>query len=198
MFIAATEPSEPLIRFLESSAHPDGFVMNLIHAWAWRPDVFEGFGALRSQLTSNSTLTKRDQAVIVCATAAGLGDSYCCLAWGRTLSQEAGPAVAAAVIGGVNPEALSSRDLALAAWARKVVANPNGTSASDVQALRDVGFGEREVFEITAFVAFRLAFSTINDALGVNPDWQLPEALAPDVRDAVRFGRPAADRPAAP
>lgn len=100
MFIAAPEPSEATNRLLEASEHPDGFVMNLTRVWAWRPDVHDGFAALRGQLTSNSSLTKRDQAVIVCATAAGLGDSYCCLAWGRTLFQEAGATAAAAVIGG--------------------------------------------------------------------------------------------------
>jgi hypothetical protein len=128
---------------------------------------------------------------------AGLGDSYCCLAWGRTLSEEAGATAAAAVIGGINHAALSPRDLALASWARKVVANPNGTSAADVQALRDQGFGDREIFEITAFVAFRLAFSTINDALGVQPDWQLPGALPAEVNAVVSFGHPAAEKPTA-
>lgn len=73
---------------------------------------------------------------------------------------------------------------------------PEQTSAADVQALRDVGFGEREIFEITAFVAFRLAFSTVNDALGVLPDWQLPEALPAEVRNSVRFGRASAAKPA--
>jgi len=101
------------------------------------------------------------------------------------------------VIRGLNPEVLSSRDKALATWARKVVANPNETSPADVQALREVGFGDREIFEVTAFVAFRLAFSTINNALGIQPDWQLPEALPAEVRASVRFGRATAPKPAA-
>ena len=196
MFLATPEPSDATKRFLQKSAHPDGFVMNLTKTWAWRPDVYDGFGILRNQLTSNSTLTKRDQAVIVCATAAGLGDSYCCFAWGSTLSKEAGPEVAAAVIEGGKNDVLSPRDSALAGWARKVVSNPNGTSPADVQALRDVGLGELEIFEVTAFIAFRLAFSTVNDALGIKPDWQLPEALLPKVRESVRFGRPAEHKPA--
>ncbi len=123
MFLASPDPSEAANRFFKSSAHPAGFVMNLARPWAWRPDVYDGFGALRSQLAADSSLSKRDQAVIVCATAAAVGDSYCCLAWGKTLSEEAG--AAAAVIADLNQEALSSRDRALAGWARKVVANPN-------------------------------------------------------------------------
>jgi hypothetical protein len=49
---------------------------------------------------------------------------------------------------------------------------------------------EQEIFEATVFIAFRLAFSTVNDALGARPDWQLAAAASPEVRDAVTFGRP--------
>jgi hypothetical protein len=53
---------------------------------------------------------------------------------------------------------------------------------------------EREIFEATVFVALRLAFSTVNDALGVRPDWQVADAVPPEVRRAVTFGRPSAER----
>ena len=68
--------------------------------------------------------------MIVCATAAQLGDSYCSLAWGKTLAAEAGPASAAAVLAARESHELTGRDRALAAWARKVVADPNGTTES--------------------------------------------------------------------
>jgi uncharacterized peroxidase-related enzyme len=189
MLIAAPSHSEESDKVYKASAASMGFVMNLTKAWAWRPEVFDGFAALRNQLTGRSSLTKRDLAVMVCATAAELGDSYCCLAWGKTLAQEADPDVAAAVIAGSPAEALTDRDRALAAWARKVVADPNATTEADVAALRGVGLGDKEVFEATAFIAFRLAFSTVNDALGVKPDQRLAEQVPPEVRAAVSFGR---------
>ncbi len=169
--------------------------MNLTRAWAWRPDVFEGFAALRSLLTTKSSLGKRDQAVIVCATAAQLGDSYCSLAWGKTLAEEAGAASAAAIICASSDQQLHARDEALARWARRVVSDPNGTSAQDLDALRSAGLSEREIFEATVFIAFRLAFSTVNDALGVQPDWQLAESVPEAVAAAVAFGRPVAAKP---
>jgi uncharacterized peroxidase-related enzyme len=195
MFITRPPASEDTERIYRSSLDAQGFTMNLTHAWGWRPDVFEGFAALRGQLTSKSTLTKREQAVIVCSVAAQLGDSYCCLAWGKTLTLEAGVESAVAVIAGKHADSLSSRDQALAAWARKVVASPNRTTATDVQSLRAVGFTDCEIFEATAFIGFRLAFSTVNDALGVHPDWQLVDAVHPAVRDAIDFGRPAEAQP---
>lgn len=166
-----------------------GFVMNLSRAWAWRPDVCDAFVALRSQLSTQSTLSPRELAVMVCATAGTLGDAYCSLAWGSKLAQAASGETASAVLQGRDDDTMSPRERALAAWTRQVVDDPNGTTAADVQSLRDAGFAEREIFEATVFVALRLAFSTVNDALGVLPDAALAEAAPPAVRAAVRYGR---------
>jgi uncharacterized peroxidase-related enzyme len=196
MFLPPPESTEAVERVYKSSADAQGFVMNLVTAWAWRPDVFESFAALRGQLTSASSLTKRDQAILVCATASQLKDSYCSLAWGKTLAGQASAAAAAAVLAGADDAGLTARDRTLAAWARKVAAAPNTTTPSDVAALRDIGLDERAIFEATAFVAFRLAFSTINDALGAAPDWQLVSAAPPEVSAAVTYGRTPQARPA--
>jgi len=58
-------------------------------------------------------------------------------------------------------------------WARTVTRDPNGTSAADVQALRDVGLEDGQIMAVTVFVALRIAFSTVNDALGAAPDAEL-------------------------
>jgi uncharacterized protein YciW len=78
----------------------------------------------------------------------------------------------------------------LASWARQVVRDPNATTEDQIERLREAGLGDREIFEATAFVAFRLAFSTINDALGAAPDQQLAEAAPRPVRASVSYGRP--------
>lgn len=90
---------------------------------------------------------------------------------------------------------MSEREQVLAAWTRRLVVDPNATTADDVARLRAVGLGDREIFEATAFVAFRLAFSTVNDALGAEPDRQLADAAPDPIRAAVGFGRPAGAEP---
>ena len=52
---------------------------------------------------------------------------------------------------------LSDQEKAMAAWARKIVKDPNSTTPADVQALRDAGLSDDAIFAITAFVALRLA-----------------------------------------
>lgn len=196
MFLQTPPDTEATARLYQGDLGEPGFVMNLTRLWAWRPEVFEGFSALRTQLTGSSSLSHRELGVIVCATAASLGDSYCALAWGKRLASASDASAAAAVLTTSDSAGLTARDRALAAWARKVTKNPNGTTPQDVDDLRAAGFTEQEIFEATAFTAFRIAFSTVNDALGVRPDWQVAAQAPAEVRSAVTFGRPSAQRPA--
>jgi alkylhydroperoxidase family enzyme len=100
------------------------------------------------------------------------------------------PDLAAAVLTGTDT-GLTERDRALAGWARQVVRDPNATTAADVQVLRDSGFLDEQIVAVTTYIALRLAFSTVNDALGLRPDAQLVQSLPPAVVGAVTWGRPA-------
>jgi uncharacterized peroxidase-related enzyme len=188
-FLREPPASEAAARLYEDDLASDGYVGNLTRLWAWRPDVLESFTDLRSGLGGASTLAPRELAVLVAATAAARGDAYCALAWGTRLAAASDDETAATVLAGGSPPSLSSREAALAEWARAVVGDPNATTAADVARLRTAGLDDREIFEATAFVAFRLAFSTVNDALGAAPDAQLAAEAPEPVRRAVSFGR---------
>ena len=194
MLISAPPETEATARVYQDSRASQGFVMNLTRGWAWRPDVFDGFAALRAKLTDPSTLSKRELAVLVCAAAGSLGDSYCSLAWGKKLADAADAASAAAVLQGKATPGLSAREQALARWARKVATAPNATTAADVAELHAAGLTDQEIAEATFFIAFRLAFAVVNDALGAQPDAQLAQAAPPEVAAAVSYGRPVATR----
>ena len=189
MFLEHPPPSESVDGLFAGDLESDGYVMNLTRLWGWRPDVVEAFGDTRATLLDDCELTQADVALLVAATAAARSDSYCSLAWGRKLAKLIGPDAAGSVIAG-GLEGLDERAQALTVWARQVVADPNATSTADVQTLRDAGLSDRAIFEATAHIAFRLAFSTVNDALGAAPDAQAAEAAPDEVRAAVTFGRP--------
>jgi uncharacterized peroxidase-related enzyme len=166
-----------------------GYVWNVSRLWAYQPDTVERLFELMSQAFRPSGLDFRQRGILVVAAASALGDSYCSLAWGGKLSGTSDPTLAAGVANGTDTE-LTGQEKAMATWARKIVKDPNATSPADVQDLRDAGLGDTQIFAITAFVALRMAFSTINDALGVTPDAQLVAALPPAVASAVTYGRP--------
>lgn len=194
MFLQTPPDSDAASRLYQKDIDSRGHVMNFNRAWAWRPDVAEAFLGLRTLLTANASLSSRELAILVCSAASSLGDSYCSLAWGKMLAAASDGPTAAAVLRAPDEAGLAPREKALADWARKVVQEPNGTAPKDVESLRAAGLSDKEIFEATVFVAFRLAFSTVNDALGVSPDWQVAQAAPPEVREAVTYGRPAAER----
>jgi alkylhydroperoxidase family enzyme len=84
---------------------------------------------------------------------------------------------------------LTAQEKAMASWARKIVRDPNATTPEDLQNIRDTGLTDQQIFAMTAFVALRVAFSTINDALGTSPDAQLVESLPTEVTESVTYGR---------
>lgn len=178
--------------FLDKERASTGYVMNLERAWAWRPDLAEAFADLRTQLAAGSALSLRERACMLCAAAAALGDSYCSLAWGPKLAEMSSAETAARVLSGLDAPDLSPREAALRRWADRVARAPNDTRPEDVRALRATGLTDKEIFEATAFVAFRIAFSTVNDALGARPDAQLTAKAPREVLDAVSYGRPPA------
>jgi uncharacterized peroxidase-related enzyme len=189
MFLEEPPNSEARSALYQRDAADDGYVANFTRLWAWRPDVFDAFSRLRNLLTEQAALSLRERAILVCATAANLGDSYCALAWGTRLASETDPNTAAQVAQRKEPAELTARERVLATWAGQVVLKPNAITAEDVAGLRAAGLTDQEIFDVTVFVAFRVAFSTVNDALGARPDWQLAAAAPAALRDAVRYGR---------
>jgi uncharacterized peroxidase-related enzyme len=196
-FLGSPPSSEGADAMLAEQLASDGYVANFMRLWAWRPDVFASYGAARGGLVEASSLTERDLAVLVTSTASQRGDSYCSLAWGTRLSRLTDEHTAASVIAGEVPDALSPREAVLASWARQVVRDPNATTSEDVDALRAAGLDDRAIFEATVFIALRLAFSTVNDALGASPDKQLVDKVPAAVRDAVTYGRRPMNSPSA-
>ena len=169
----------------------DGFVWNVSRLWAHQPDTLKQLFELMSAAFRASGLTFRQRGILVTAAASTLGDSYCSLAWGGKLATATDAGLAAGVLSGADA-GLTDQEKALAAWARKVASDPNATTPADIQALRDCGLEDGQIFAITAFVALRLAFSTVNDSLGAQPDAELAQSLPREVREAVTYGRPTA------
>lgn len=191
-FLPEPEPSDAVERMYAGDRADPGYVMNLTRVWAHAPEVDAAWTAFATAAATAAGLGFRDKGIVVSALASELGDAYCSLAWGARLAKAADPDTARAVLGADDAAPLDERERLLASWARRLVRDPNGTTAADVEALREAGLDDRAILGLTAYIAARIAFSTVNDALGAVPDAEL-RASAPDaVRDAVTWGRAAA------
>jgi uncharacterized peroxidase-related enzyme len=190
-FLEEPPVSGPVQALYDEDLADDGYVSNVSRLWAHQPETLRRPFEIMSEAFTPSGLAFRQRGILVTAAASALGDSYCSLAWGGKLGNESDAALAAGVLNG-SDAGLTGQEKAMAAWARKVATDPNATTPAEIQALRDAGLDDGQIFAITAFVALRLAFATVNDALGAQPDAQLARSLPPQVREAVTYGRPAA------
>lgn len=187
-FLEVPPASADVQSLYDDGVAQQGFLMNMVHLWAHQPELHRGLFDLVAKAVRGGGLSFRQRALLVVAGASAAGDSYCSLAWGNKLTGVAGADVTTHVLRHED-ERLEPSERALVGWARKVARDPNGTRASDVQELRDAGFDDGQIFAITVFLALRLAFATVNDALGALPDDELVVAADPAVRAAVGFGR---------
>lgn len=167
-----------------------GWVMNVSRLWAWQPESQEVLFGLLGSVSDGFSM--RQRGILVAACASTLGDSYCSMAWGGKLAKESDAETAVGVLRGTD-EGLTPAERAMARWARVVVDDPNSITQADVDDVRSAGFSDADVFAMTVFVALRIAFSTVNDALGARPDPELRGFSPPEVIAAVDFGRPIAD-----
>jgi uncharacterized peroxidase-related enzyme len=190
-FLAEPPSSADTQRLFDADTDGLGYVMNVTRLWAHDPAALDGLSELLGEVTRAGSLTLRQRSILVTSCASTLGDSYCSLVWGKRLAEHAGNEAAAAVLRG-DDAALDVSERALARWARRVADDPNSTTVADVDELRAAGFDDAQIFAITVYAALRLAFSTVNDALGALPDRRLSHEVPTEIRDAVSFGRPIA------
>jgi uncharacterized peroxidase-related enzyme len=189
-------PTTPEAQALyDEDLNDSGYVWNVSRLWAYQPETMKDLFDIMGDAFARSGLDFRQRGILVTAAASTLGDSYCSLAWGGKLSATTDGILAAGVLKG-DDTGLTGQERTMAAWTRKVVAEPNATTQADIQVLRDAGFSDEQIFAITTFVALRVAFSIVNDALGAKPDAQLTESLPAEVSSAVTYGRKPASLPA--
>jgi uncharacterized peroxidase-related enzyme len=188
-FLAAPEPTAAAEVLFDADIADLGYVMNVTRLWAYQPATKTALFDLLRQANSAERLSVRQRVILVAACASAFGDSYCSLVWGSRLAETIGAQASAGVLQGTD-DGLSASERAIARWARQIARDPNATTAADVQALRDAGFTDAQIFTITVFVALRLAFAMVNDALGLPPDAALRAKVPAAVLDAVTVGRP--------
>ncbi len=185
-FLAAVVPDAAAQQVYDDDVAELGYVMNSSRLWAYDTAAGNDLLGLARRTAGAAGLSIRHRLLIVLATSAARTSSYCILAWGTKFGSELDARSAAAVVAGDDePAGLDRAEVALVRWVRKVAARPDSTASGDVDALRAAGWSDRQVFAITAFAALRLAFATVNDALGAEPDEPLRTTVAPELLAAA-------------
>ena len=171
-----------------------GYVANHTQAFSARPDVLQGWLALKDAITSGMDPRLYELATVAAATA--IRSSYCSLVHGNILATGYYPAEQVVSIAGDGDEAaaaLDTADAAVVRFARKVAEEAEQITPEDVGELRRLGFSDADVFNVILAAAARCFFSKVLDATGTLPDAALHD-LPDQLRAALTVGRDIAPR----
>jgi ubiquinone/menaquinone biosynthesis C-methylase UbiE/alkylhydroperoxidase family enzyme len=162
-----------------------GFVTNASRLWMNDPALQDALFEVVMSAASGAGLSVPERGVATVTATRLVGDTYCPLAWGHKLAAATTPELAASVLLG-SDDGLDERARVLAGWARKVVTAPASTCPDDVERLRAAGFDDPQILRLTLFIGLRVAFATVNAALGARPEQPYVDLLDDVVRDAWR------------
>ena len=167
-----------------------GYLPNYTKVFGERPAVYAAWKQLGGAI--GGAMDKRRYELATLAAARVLRSSYCALAHGKILAELLGPEATRAVADGEADTVLDPVDAEIVRFATLVTRDAAAVTAKDVDRLRAVGLSDEDILDVTLAVAARCFFSTVLEALGVQPD-PAYQALDPDLRAALTVGRPIAE-----
>lgn len=141
---------------IESVQAKAGFIPNVFAVLAARPDEFRAFFAYHDALMEKEGgLSKAEREMIVVATSAANDCEYCVIAHGalvRIYSKR--PKLADQLATNYRTAELSERERVLLDFAVQVAVDPASVEQDDIEALREFGFNDDEIWDIGAITAF--------------------------------------------
>ena len=144
-----------------------GFIPNVLAAFAKFPKQFEGFTKLyNSLMLGESGLTKLEREMIAVAVSSENHCFYCLVAHGsavRELSND--PQLGERIAANFRSAELPEKQLELLNFTKKLTRDPSEISETDRTKLREVGYTDRDIWDISAIVGLfnmtnRLASAT--------------------------------------
>jgi uncharacterized peroxidase-related enzyme len=164
-----------------------GYVPNYAKAFSHRPRLWTAWENLLGSI--RSTLDTRRYELVTLAAARALRSSYCALAHGRILRERFYSAEQMVTLAADYTAAqLAPADVAIMAFAEKVVRDARAITGADVQALRDHGLSDGDIFDVASAAAARCFFSKLLDAMGAEPDSAYTQ-LDNELRQRLTVGR---------
>ena len=132
-----------------------GFIPNVFIVLARRPDEFRAFFAYYDALMlRDSGLSKAEREMIVVATSAANACPYCVVAHGAVLRiYSKNPVLADQIAVNFRHADVTPRQRAMLDFSVKMARRPEEIEESDVEALREAGFSDEDVWDIGAVAA---------------------------------------------
>jgi uncharacterized peroxidase-related enzyme len=149
-----------------------GFVPNVLKAYAFDMPKLEAFVAMYNDLMlAPSGLSKLEREMIAVAVSSVNRCYYCLVAHGASVRQLSGdPILGDQMVMNYRAARLSKRQRAMLDFATKLTATPFTVEEDDRARLRDVGFTDRDIWDIGAVAAFFNMSNRLASATDMRPN----------------------------
>lgn len=149
-----------------------GLVPNVLKAHAFDIDKLNAFTALYNDLMlAESGLSKLEREMIAVVVSSINKCFYCLTAHGQAVRQLSGdPALGEMLVMNWRVAELDARQTAMLTFAEKVTKESHGVTEADRQALRNVGFSDRDIFDIANTTGFYNMSNRVASAIDMRPN----------------------------
>ena len=151
-----------------------GMVPNVLKAYAFNTEKLEAFVAFYNDLMLGaSNLSKLERELIAVAVSSVNSCYYCLTAHGAAVRQLSGdPALGEQMVMNPRTARLEPRHRAMVDFAVLVSEHPERIVEADRQRLRDLGFSDRDIWDISAVAAFFNMTNRLASATDMQPNPQ--------------------------
>ncbi|WP_208759922.1 carboxymuconolactone decarboxylase family protein [Paenarthrobacter nitroguajacolicus] len=165
-----------------------GYVPSHTKAMSLNPEAYQIWESLTQAISSSLGLRRYE--LVTLAAAQAIGSSHCRLAHGKKTLTIIDQEQLQAIARNYRDAGLPPEDVAMMDYAVKLSTDAAGMSDDDSQRLRDAGFSDREIADITLAAAARNYFSRALLALNVELD--VPPGVSPELQEALLSPLPTA------
>ncbi|SHJ45723.1 uncharacterized peroxidase-related enzyme [Shimia gijangensis] len=149
-----------------------GMIPNVLQAYAFDIDKLNAFTAMyNDMMLGDSGLTKLEREMIAVAVSSINKCFYCLTAHGAAVRQLSGdPVLGELMVMNYKAADLEPRQRAMLDFAEKITKESSSIEEADRQALRDVGFNDRDIFDISSVAAFYNMTNRVASAIDMQPN----------------------------
>ena len=149
-----------------------GILPNVLKAYAFDIDKLNGFTAMYNDLMlGDSGVSKLEREMIAVVVSSINRCWYCQVAHGAAVRQLSGkPELGEAMVMNWRMADLDARQHAMLLFAEKVTKASAEITEADRDALRDVGFSDRDIWDIASIVGFFSMSNRVASATGMQPN----------------------------
>lgn len=149
-----------------------GFIPNVLKAYSFNPEKFQAFSDMYNDLMLGpSNLSKLEREMIAVAASSVNHCFYCLTAHGAAVRELSGdPILGDEIVMNYRSADLSARHKAMLDFATILTRTPDAIEKADRQKLRDAGFCDRDIWDISAITGFFNMTNRLSTAVDMRPN----------------------------